>query len=102
MADTIVLMNKGVIQQEAPPEVVYREPSNLFAAQFIGVPHEYCAAWGRSHDIRIPSESVVIGTEPESFHYTTKGRSSRAKCWVRDDLSGEDNGGPGIHGEVSG
>ena len=55
MADTIVLMNKGVIQQEAPPEVVYREPSNLFAAQFIGVPHEYCAAWGRSHDIRIPS-----------------------------------------------
>ncbi|MFD0717003.1 ABC transporter ATP-binding protein [Paenibacillus sp. GCM10027626] len=38
MADNIVLMNKGVIQQEAPPDGMYHDPSNLFAAQFIGVP----------------------------------------------------------------
>ncbi|AFC28122.1 ABC transporter [Paenibacillus mucilaginosus 3016] len=38
MADTIVLMNRGMIQQEASPEEMYRRPSNLFTAQFIGVP----------------------------------------------------------------
>lgn len=74
MADTIVLMNKGVIQQEAPPEVVYREPSNLFAAQFIGVPPMNIAPLGDDRTtFGFRPESVVIGTEPESFHYTTKG-----------------------------
>ena len=38
MADTIVLMEKGEIQQVGAPEEVYREPSNLFTAQFIGTP----------------------------------------------------------------
>ena len=38
MADTIVLMNQGEIQQQAAPEVVYHQPSNEFTAQFIGVP----------------------------------------------------------------
>lgn len=74
MADTIVLMNKGVIQQEAPPEAVYREPSNLFAAQFIGVPPMNIAPLGDDRTtFGFRPESVVIGTEPESFHYTTKG-----------------------------
>lgn len=74
MADTIVLMNKGVIQQEAPPEVVYRKPSNLFAAQFIGVPPMNIAPLGDDRStFGFRPESVVIGTEPESFHYTAKG-----------------------------
>lgn len=38
MADTIVLMNQGLIQQEAPPEKIYHDPNNMFVAQFIGVP----------------------------------------------------------------
>lgn len=38
MADTIVLMNNGEIQQMASPEVMYRDPNNLFTAQFIGSP----------------------------------------------------------------
>ena len=38
MADTIVLMNQGVIQQMASPEVMYRDPNNLFTARFIGSP----------------------------------------------------------------
>ena len=38
MADTIVLMNQGKIQQMASPEVMYKDPDNLFTAQFIGSP----------------------------------------------------------------
>jgi sn-glycerol 3-phosphate transport system ATP-binding protein len=74
MADTIVLMNQGVIQQEAPPEVVYRKPSNRFAAQFIGVPPMNIAPLGNDNTtFGFRPESVVVGTEPGSFHYTAKG-----------------------------
>ena len=38
MADTIVLMNNGEIQQIASPEVMYKDPDNLFTACFIGSP----------------------------------------------------------------
>ena len=38
MADTIILMNKGIIQQEASPEEIYNNPANLFTAKFIGSP----------------------------------------------------------------
>lgn len=38
MADKIVLMNKGLIQQEALPEEIYGDPNNMFTSQFIGTP----------------------------------------------------------------
>jgi ABC-type sugar transport system ATPase subunit len=38
MADRIVLMNHGELQQVAPPETLYAEPVNVFAAGFIGSP----------------------------------------------------------------
>lgn len=39
MADQIVLMNGGVIQQQGTPEAIYDRPENVFTAQFIGTPH---------------------------------------------------------------
>ncbi|MGL4991214.1 MAG: spermidine/putrescine ABC transporter ATP-binding protein [Sarcina sp.] len=36
MSDTIVVMNKGKIQQMGTPEDIYNEPSNKFVAEFIG------------------------------------------------------------------
>jgi len=36
MADRIVVMNHGVIEQVGSPTDIYREPSNLFVADFIG------------------------------------------------------------------
>lgn len=36
MSDTVVVMNKGVIQQIGPPESIYNEPLNSFVAGFIG------------------------------------------------------------------
>ena len=38
MADRIVVLNKGVIQQVGTPDQVYREPANQFVASFIGSP----------------------------------------------------------------
>ncbi len=38
MADTIVLMDRGKIQQMASPMEIYNDPNNVFTAQFIGTP----------------------------------------------------------------
>lgn len=38
MGDRIALMNKGSLQQVAPPEVLYSEPANVFVAGFVGSP----------------------------------------------------------------
>ena len=36
MSDTIIVMNKGVIQQMGTPQDIYNEPANAFVADFIG------------------------------------------------------------------
>ncbi len=38
LADRIVVMHRGVIQQVAPPNVLYDRPANTFVAGFIGSP----------------------------------------------------------------
>jgi len=38
LADRIVIMHEGVLQQVGSPEEVYARPSNLFVAQFVGSP----------------------------------------------------------------
>ncbi|NOU94055.1 ATP-binding cassette domain-containing protein [Paenibacillus sp. LMG 31456] len=74
MADTIVLMNKGLIQQEAPPEIMYREPSNKFAAEFIGVPPmniDDLGVDGIKFGFR--PESAVLSNEPTGMHFSIRG-----------------------------
>lgn len=38
MADRIVVLHRGVVQQVGPPEQLYRYPKNRFVARFIGTP----------------------------------------------------------------
>jgi multiple sugar transport system ATP-binding protein len=38
MADRIVILNNGLVQQIGTPDMVYRYPENLFVASFIGTP----------------------------------------------------------------
>lgn len=38
MADRIVIMNKGYVQQIGTPQEVYHNPENMFVASFIGTP----------------------------------------------------------------
>jgi multiple sugar transport system ATP-binding protein len=38
MADRVAVINKGVLQQVNPPQVLFDEPDNLFVAAFIGSP----------------------------------------------------------------
>lgn len=36
LSDRVVVMNRGRIEQVAPPEIVYRRPASVFVADFIG------------------------------------------------------------------
>ena len=38
LADKIVIMNKGKIEQFGSPEDIYNNPNNIFVAEFIGNP----------------------------------------------------------------
>lgn len=38
MADTIAIMNQGVVEQLGPPQEVYDRPASVFVADFIGAP----------------------------------------------------------------
>ena len=38
LADRIVILNQGNIEQVGTPEEIYNDPSNIFVAQFIGTP----------------------------------------------------------------
>jgi multiple sugar transport system ATP-binding protein len=90
MADRIVLMNHGELQQVAPPETLYAEPVNVFAAGFIGSPKinlvsariDYSGGAGVLHCLAttIPmtteiadqlraaqGETVTIGIRPEDI-----------------------------------
>ncbi|GIS77703.1 MAG: hypothetical protein CM1200mP13_10620 [Candidatus Pelagibacterales bacterium] len=38
LADRIVILNEGNIEQVGTPEEIYSDPANIFVAQFIGTP----------------------------------------------------------------
>ncbi|MEK3726119.1 ABC transporter ATP-binding protein [Paenibacillus sp. FSL H8-0034] len=74
MADTIVLMNKGKIQQEAPPDGIYRQPNNLFTAQFVGMPPMNVGDLGVDGvKFGFRPESAVLSVEPSESHFTIRG-----------------------------
>ena len=41
LADKIVIMNKGKIEQFGSPDDIHSNPRNIFVAEFIGNPNEY-------------------------------------------------------------
>jgi len=89
MADQIIVMDKGIIQQIGSPKEIYYTPQNLFVANFIGSPpmnilnfnisqntKDICL---RSDSINIPvskiylpflrnkSSNVILGIRPKDF-----------------------------------
>ena len=71
MADTIVLMEKGQIQQIGSPEEIYHEPANIFSAQFIGTPP--------MNILELP-DGLRYGVRPESIHMSEDKPEGMAVC----------------------
>lgn len=82
LADRIVIMQKGVIQQLGTPEEIYNTPANLFVANFIGSPSMNLlhgtlenGVFTAPGNVRVPmagrrqevSGKVVLGVRPEDI-----------------------------------
>jgi sulfate transport system ATP-binding protein len=62
VADEIVLMNKGRIEQVAKPRDLYERPANEFVMSFVGETVRLGGGWVRPHDISLtldPEEGAV-------------------------------------------
>src|SRR5205085_4894345 len=56
LSDSIVVMNKGRVEQTAPPRELYDEPSNAFVMSFVGPVNRLGEAWVRPHDVQLPHQ----------------------------------------------
>jgi sn-glycerol 3-phosphate transport system ATP-binding protein len=89
MADKIVLMNDGRIEQIGLPEDLYNRPATVFAAQFIGSPPMNI----------IPAGDKLLGVRPEHIRIEDGGMPGRV---VSCDYHGADTivladiGGEGV------
>jgi sulfate/thiosulfate transport system ATP-binding protein len=53
LADRIVVVNKGRVEQVAPPRELYDEPANPFVMSFVGPVNRLGDAWIRPHDVEV-------------------------------------------------
>lgn len=73
MADTIVLMNQGKIQQMDSPSVMYKDPDNLFTARFIGSPAMNVKTFEDGACFGFRPEAGKMSKEAEGGWYKMKG-----------------------------
>jgi multiple sugar transport system ATP-binding protein len=79
MADRIVVMHDGIVEQIGTPLELFDHPKNLFVAQFIGSPAmntlegklriDAGQAWVEAQDRRWPLANVPKGTDGQAVHY---------------------------------
>ncbi|HEY1721159.1 MAG TPA: sn-glycerol-3-phosphate ABC transporter ATP-binding protein UgpC [Magnetospirillaceae bacterium] len=112
MGDKVAVMNRGVLQQFAPPRTLYDEPANIFVASFIGSPpmnliegQIVTADGGPALMLgasRIPltlplldrkpgianyaDKTVVVGIRPEGLQAADGGDAIRGTVAVAEDL----------------
>ena len=80
LADRIVVLNKGIIEQVGTPIELYNSPKNQFVAEFIGSPKmNIIDLEGEQKsnfiNIQAPSQSSKIGIRPEHLRIATDGSS---------------------------
>lgn len=80
MADTVVLMKDGHIQQVGSPEDLYSRPNNTFVAEFVGAPP---MALLQSSVLEGFGEDKTIGIRAENIQIVPKGEG-RMRCIVNE------------------
>ncbi len=70
MADQVVLLNKGRIEQNAAPRLLYSSPATTFAARFIGTPAMNLLRLQDGHiagsQVAVLRAGALLGIRPES------------------------------------
>ncbi|HVU79178.1 MAG TPA: sulfate ABC transporter ATP-binding protein [Gaiellaceae bacterium] len=56
VADDVVVMNRGRVEQTAGPRELYDEPANEFVMSFVGTASRFGDGWVRPHDLEVVFE----------------------------------------------
>ena len=104
LADKIVILNKGIVQQYDTPKALYKTPANKFVAEFLGSPkinilkaelkiiHDILCVYGNGFSIPLnpeiaykfknyPHKHLYIGIRPHDLHFTyEKNQHHYFKC----------------------
>ena len=84
VADEVVVMNRGTIEQTAAPEELYERPANEFVMSFVGPVNKLGDAWVRPHDIELGHEPNGSTREAQIERVVRLGFETRVEL-VRDD-----------------
>ncbi len=82
MADLIVVMNAGRIEQVATPRLLYARPQTVFVAGFIGTPPMNLIPRTALGSVPAPQGTATIGIRPEDM--TLQGDGHRVEARVRE------------------
>jgi multiple sugar transport system ATP-binding protein len=85
MADKIVVLNAGHIEQYGTPMELYRTPANRFVAGFIGSPKMNFVDGPEAQKLNAHS----VGIRPEHLHVTKEQGTWRAKVQVAEHLGSD-------------
>ncbi len=84
MADTIAIMNRGVIEQLGAPQDVYDRPASVFVADFIGAPSMNFIPFSGSY--AAGASAITIGPATLAVPALAQGVSERSLlCGVRPE-----------------
>jgi sulfate/thiosulfate transport system ATP-binding protein len=84
LADSIVVMNQGRVEQIAPPRELYDRPANEFVMSFVGPVNKLGDSWVRPHDIELRHEPNGSTREAQIERVVRLGFETRVDL-VRDD-----------------
>ncbi|MEM7089099.1 MAG: sn-glycerol-3-phosphate ABC transporter ATP-binding protein UgpC [Pseudomonadota bacterium] len=91
MADKIVVLNGGRVEQVGTPMQLYHAPSSRFVAEFIGSPAMNVFAPGdMARDLEIHPDTAFVGCRPEHLELLPEGEgNANATVRVQEQLGGE-------------
>jgi sulfate/thiosulfate transport system ATP-binding protein len=84
VADSVVVMNRGRVEQVAGPRELYDAPANEFVMSFVGQANRFGDAWVRPHDLELVLEPNGSTREAMVERIVHLGFEVRAEL-VRDD-----------------
>jgi sulfate transport system ATP-binding protein len=84
VADRVVVMNKGRVEQIAGPRELYDMPANEFVMSFVGSANRFGDAWVRPHDLQVVTEPNRTTREAQIERIVHLGFEVRVEL-VRED-----------------
>jgi spermidine/putrescine transport system ATP-binding protein len=104
MSDRIAVMNRGRVEQVAPPEDVYNRPATTFVAGFIGVSNLMPATVTGGNEVKL-DQGQTISTPTDGFSSGERChavvRPEKLRVELGENGSGPAHGQPRVEGVVA-